>query len=115
MEFLIEDTYPNATDVNRILSSVDWAAWIFAPGLPPITADFTTVASNGSAALADAFIKLAGKSSPDNYTKFNSYYSNLKIIFLERLAVQKDKLTLDILKKVDADYNLTSTVDPECK
>lgn len=114
-EVFVEDTYPNSTDVNRILSSVDWAAWIFAPGLPPITADFTTVASNGSAALADAYITLAGKSSPDNYTKFNSYYSNLKVIFLERLAVQKDKLTLDILKKVDADYNLTGTVDPECK
>jgi len=34
---------------------------------------------------------------------------------LEALASQQDKLTLDILKKVDADYNLTGTVDPECK
>merc|ERR1711990_9584 len=100
---------------NTILGSVDWDAWIYQPGLPPIHHDFTTVDSNASAALADAYIVLAGKSSPDNYTKFNDYYSNLKVIFLERLALRIDDVTVDILTKIDADYNLTNTPDPECK
>jgi leukotriene-A4 hydrolase len=39
----------------------------------------------------------------------------LKVIFLERLNIQYDLLTVEILAKIDADYNLTSTVDPECK
>ena len=86
-EVFVEDTYPDSTDVNRILASVDWASWIYAPGLPPVQSDFTTKASNDSAALADGYIYFAGESSPANYTAFNSYYSNLKVVFLERLAI----------------------------
>jgi len=66
--------------------------------------------------LADNYIELEGNESPDNFEVFiNDYYSNLKVIFLERLNIQYDKVTIDILAKIDSDYNLTLTVDPECK
>lgn len=55
-EVFVEDTYDNATEVNRILASVDWDTWVFAPGLPPVHLDFTTKSSNESAALADEYI-----------------------------------------------------------
>lgn len=98
------------------MGAVDWDAWIYQPGLPPVHLDFTTKQSNESSDLADAYIALGGSSSPDNFEVFiNDYYSNLKVIFLERLNIQYDNVTPEILAKIDADYNLTSTVDPECK
>lgn len=112
-EDFVEDNF-NATETNRILGSVDWDAWIYAPGLPPVQLDFTTKASNASADLAREYIKLGGKSSPANFKDFLDYYSNLKVIFIETLAASEE-LTPEILARVDADYNLTNTVDPECK
>jgi leukotriene-A4 hydrolase len=113
-EFFIEDNF-NQTETNRILGTVNWDAWIYTPGLPPVTLDFTTPASDGASALADEYIQLAGQSSPADYQKYFDYYSNLKVIFLERLYERIDDLTPEILQKVDSDYNLTQTVDPECK
>jgi leukotriene-A4 hydrolase len=113
-EDFVEDNY-NATETNRILAAVDWDAWIYTPGLPPVHLDFTTRQSNESSALADGYIALNGSASPENYTNFFDYYSNLKVIFLERLNTEYDKVTPEILAKIDADYNLTVTVDPECK
>lgn len=115
-ERYVENTYVTAADVNRILGAVDWDAWIYQPGLPPVHLDFTTTASNQSSELADQYIALKGDSSPENYADFiDHYYSNLKVIFLERLSIRKDDVTLAILQKIDADYNLTATVDPEVK
>lgn len=41
--------------------------WVTAPGLPPVTLDFTTVKLNESSALADSYIFLGGASSPADY------------------------------------------------
>lgn len=66
--------------------------------------------------MADKYIELAGNSSPDNKDNFiNIYYSNLKVIFIERLLTQSSTVTTAILTKIDADFNLTNTVDPEIK
>jgi len=76
--------------------------------------DFTTKQSNESAAIADEYVKLGGKSSPENFKNFFDYYSNLKVIFIEQLASHSN-LSVDVIARIDADYNLTHTVDPECK
>jgi hypothetical protein len=39
----------------------------------------------------------------------------LKVIFLERLALKNTTFNSTLLVKIDADLNLTNTVDPECK
>jgi len=110
----VEATF-NETEQMRILKAVDWKAWIMTPGPPPVQLNFSTKAGDEAIALADEYIKLAGKKSPDDYMNYTKYYSNLKVIFLERLASQQKNLTLEILEKVDADLNLTTTLDPECK
>lgn len=56
-EDFVEDKF-NQTEVNTILAQVNWDAWIYEPGLPPVKLDFTTVESNASVALADEYIKL---------------------------------------------------------
>jgi len=110
----IEDNF-NATDTNRILSSVDWDTWIYQPGLPPVYLDFTTRESNFSSSLADQYVSFGGRESPEDYQNFtNDFYSNLKVVFLERLSLNPD-VNLAVLLKIDEDYNLTLTRDPECK
>lgn len=86
-ENFVEDMF-NATETNRILASVDWDAWIFKPGPPPVQLDFTTKASNESAQLADDYIKLGGKSSPENAKDWDGWYSNLKVVFINRLLAR---------------------------
>jgi leukotriene-A4 hydrolase len=97
-----------------IKSMVDWDAWVHAPGLSPVWQDFTTLALNSSHALADAYIKAGGQSTPENYTEYKNYESNVKSIFLDRLRVNKD-ITTDIIARIDADLDITGTLDPECK
>lgn len=80
-----------------------------------MTLDFSTKESTEASALADSYIALGGKSAPANYKDFFNYYSNLKVIFIERLTTEISKVDLDILTLLDKDYNLTQTVDPECK
>ena len=89
--------------------------WVTQPGLPPVTLDFTTVQLNESSSLADDYIFLGGASSPANYTDFYDYYSSLKVVFVERLITRIADVTIPILEKIDVDYTLTGTVDPEVK
>lgn len=85
------------------------------PGPAPVYLDFTTKELNASSDLADAYIKLGGSGSPSNYTDFNDWYSNLRVVFLERLATRRSDVNAAILTKVDEDYNVTHTLDPEMK
>lgn len=100
---------------RRIIKAVDWETWIKKPGLAPVHLDFTTKALNESSALADEYITLGGASSPANYKDYLDFYSGLRVIFLERLNTREDAVSLEVLQKVDADLDVTSTLDPECK
>jgi len=71
---------------------------------------------NESSDLADEYIALNGTASPDNYTDYNTWYSSLRQVMLQRLNSRMNQgLTIEIMDKVDADLNVTNTVDPECK
>jgi leukotriene-A4 hydrolase len=66
--------------------------------------------------LADQYITLAGKSSPALFKDYlDQYYSALRVIFLQQLNTRFADVDLEIMAKVDADYNVTGTEDPECK
>ena len=95
--------------------AIDWESWIYKPGGAPVPLDFSTKESNQAADLALAYIKLNGTSSPVNFTQYNSYYSNLKVVFHDTLLNNYDKVNTAILKKIDADLNCTSEADPEVR
>jgi len=113
-ETFVEFNY-NASQAQSILSRMDWDAWVHSPGLPPVQLDFTTPKLIESSSLADEYIELGGASSPDNYTHFMDYYSNLKVVFIERLNTRIAEVDLAILERIDNDLNITHTIDPECK
>jgi hypothetical protein len=88
---------------------------MFKAGLPPVTADFTTPEGTQSADLALAYIALNGTGSPENFEEYNSYYSNLKVMFHDTLQANMDKVNTAILVKIDADLKVTADIDPEVK
>jgi len=117
-EDYVATKYESAADVNRILKQVHWERWVYEPGLPPVTLDFSTNKSDEARALADKYIELKGASSPENMAVFDDYYSNLKVIFIEQLVSRSltgTDVTKEVITRIDGDYNLSSTVDPEIK
>lgn len=89
-----------------------------------MTLNFITEDITEAKELALAYIANGGnETSPDNYTKYNDWYSSLKVVFLEQLLEKlpvngtpaAGDVTLQILEKVDKDLSVTMTEDPECK
>lgn len=110
----LANNYDEAT-ATQIATDMHYVEWVTAPGLPPVTLDFTTADLNQSSALADDYIFLGGASSPANYTEFDDYYSSLQVVFIERLKARIDDVNLAILEKIDVDLTVTGTLDPEVK
>ena len=104
-----------AEQADKIKQAMNWTAWVHEPGLAPVWQDFTTPQLNESSALADQYIQLAGASSPAGFADYQTWYSSLKVIFLNRLLARVNDTTIAILEKIDSDLNVTNTLDPECK
>ena len=105
----------SADKVKEINSQIDLDKWIFAPGKIPVQLDFYTSEVDEAKALAREYIKLGGKSSPAGFEKFNEYFSSLKCIFVQELIDNISSVNYDIIQKIDLDFGLTKTLDPEVK
>lgn len=53
------DSY-TSTKTKDIIKKIDWTTWIQGPGLPPITANFTTSTEVAALKLANDYIALGG-------------------------------------------------------
>jgi leukotriene-A4 hydrolase len=99
-EFFVEYEIPglSAEQVNAILGAMDWSTWLYQPGLPPVQLDFSTPEGDQSASLALQYIALNGTGSPENITEtYNTYYSNLKVVFHDTLQANTHMLNTAIL------------------
>lgn len=110
-ETFVNETFENATD---IINATQWDLWVYEPGLPPVTLDFRTNALEEAQALATAYAKLRGESSPDNYTIFFDFFSSQKLGFVQELA-GIETIDVDLLAYIDSDLNLTTIADPFVK
>ena len=113
-EKIVNDNF-EPDEAEKLKNAMDWDAWIYGPGLAPVWQDFTTPQLNESSALADEYIQLGGQSSPSNYSDYLTWYSSLKVVFLNRLLARVNDTTVPVLQKIDSDLNVTETVDPDCK
>ena len=116
-EFFVENMIPDLTSkqVNDILAAMDWSQWLYETGLSPVPLDFSTPESDQSTALALDYIARNGTSSPDNFSAYFTYYSNLKVVFHDTIQNNKAKVNTAILARIDADLNCTGDIDPEVK
>jgi leukotriene-A4 hydrolase len=112
-EFLSEEYTQKQKD--SILGQIDFDAWMFNPGMPPVVPDFHTPEIDEAKQLALEYIKLDGKDSPKDYEKFNKYFSSLQCIFVQELINNMDSVSPSVLSKIDEDYSLTTINDPEVK
>jgi leukotriene-A4 hydrolase len=58
---------------------------------------------------------MTGKASPENFTDYLAWKSNVRVIFLSQLEAEEESVSLEIIELIDSDLNITETVDPECK
>jgi len=49
--------------------------------LSPVPLNFTTAIANEAAELGNGFVNLNGTGAPADYEVYNTFYSNLKVIF----------------------------------
>ena len=57
-----------------------------------------------------------GTASPtDALSEYQSYYSNLKVVFHDTLQNNYDLVNTAILERIDADLNCTGEIDPEVR
>ena len=105
----------SSDDINRILKAVDWDTWVYEPTLAPEPLNFNTPNSDQATQLALGYIALNGTGSPENYTAYLGYYSNLKVIFQDALAANIDKVNQAILERIDNDYNCTGDKNPRVR
>jgi len=83
--------------------------------LAPVTLDFSTPNSTESAQLALDYIALNGTGHPEKYADYFGYDSNTRVVFHDTLQGNYDQVNLAILIQVDADYDVSNTIDPEVK
>ena len=103
-------------EVNDILAASNFNTWIFESALPPEgTFNFSTPEADDAEQLALDYIALGGASSPANKDDYNSFYSNLKVVFYNTLQANIDQVDIALLTLIDANYDTTNDPDPEVK
>jgi len=108
----INENFDNST-ATEINGKIDWEAWVKGPGLAPVTLNFTTPGMIESQSIADTYLET--KETPSNVKDFDGFYSSLKVVFIERLIKKKSQVDVGLMEKIDADLNITNTVNPELK
>lgn len=100
-----------------ILESVDWHAWLFTPGMPPVENNFDKTLAVACETLADKWdVYRDTESLTEAFSKseFDAFNSNQKVMFFEKLLA-KDPFTPTLLKKLDSIYLLSSINNAEIK
>ena len=109
----VYENFDNATAAD-ILVKTDWDTWVFEPGLPPVTLNFTTAALTNAQILAQEYLALQGESSPMNYTVFLDFMASQKVAFVQTLA-ESGQVTAAIMEYIDMDLNVTAATNPDVK
>lgn len=100
---------------EMVINQTDWDKWVLEPGSPPIASNFTTLLLSDSEALANEYIVLKGLSSPENYTKYNSFLPIQQLAFVQALTDAGNQTNAEILAIIDQDLNMTMTINAPIK
>ncbi|KAL4509919.1 hypothetical protein ABPG72_010112 [Tetrahymena utriculariae] len=109
-EYLILNNPRKAT---KILTQIDWNAWINGVGLPPVILNFTTPIVPETQQLAKDYISFNGTASPSNFEFFNQISLNAKTIFLQYLFDNLSLVNIAIIQRIDQDYQLSNSTNME--
>lgn len=112
----IETYWLNSNRVNQLLSTVQYAPWIYSTTPDPTGfLDFNNSASWNATQLAQGFISGGGATAPTNAAIiYNGYYANQKVVFMQTL-LQSFSTNLAIITMVDNTLNCTAETNPEVR
>ncbi|EGG17423.1 leukotriene A4 hydrolase [Cavenderia fasciculata] len=98
------------------IAVVDWETWFNAPGLPHTCCKFESKLADTAKELAKKWISTKGEGF-NNDSEFKQFNSAQIILFLDTLITEteKEKLSVDVLEKIDNLYKLSETKNSEYK
>ena len=80
--------------------SVDWQSWLYAPGMPPITHDFSTQ-------LEEQSRQLANQQSPPTNEQLNSLNPKQVVYFFNLLINNQTTVNYDYIKQLDQQCDMS--------
>lgn len=102
-------------DKVDILNKVDWTAWMFTPGMPPVKPQYDTTMADACIALSQRWIKAKDQDlNSFNKSDVKTLSSHQLIEFLS-LLLHEDLLPLAHVKRMQEVYDLNSIMNSEIR
>uniref|UniRef100_A0A3P8UG66 Leukotriene A-4 hydrolase n=1 Tax=Amphiprion percula TaxID=161767 RepID=A0A3P8UG66_AMPPE len=96
-------------DKVDVLNKVDWNAWMFTPGMPPVKPQYDTTLADACIALSQKWIKVKPKPG------FVLTLSSHQLIEFLSLLLHEDALPLTRVKKMQEVYDLNACMNAEIR
>lgn len=107
--------YKHFSDKEDILNDVDWNAWFYAPGMPPVKPDYDTRLLQKCTDLSDAWLK-AGENDLAQFSASDiADFSSSQIQEFIAILVQKEPLPVTKIEKLNEIYKFNETSNCEIK
>eukprot|EP00474_Spongospora_subterranea_P009862 CRZ10320.1 hypothetical protein [Spongospora subterranea] len=103
-----QDVQENFASEPVKLSEIDWEAWLYSPGMPPVEPKF----DQSMLSVVDAAARSWADSCPCDLSKFTS---SQIVIFLDCLLEKSSKLNISLLEKIEAKCHFTEQCNAEIK
>ncbi|KAM7367457.1 hypothetical protein PAMP_015357 [Pampus punctatissimus] len=102
-------------DKVEVLNKVDWTAWMFTPGMPPVKPQYDTTMADTCISLSQRWIKASDQDlNSFNESDVKTLSSHQLIEFLS-LLLHKDPLPLTHVKRMQEVYDLNSCMNSEIR
>lgn len=102
-------------DKVDVLNKVDWNAWMYTPGMPPVKPQYDTTLADACIALCQRWIKAKERDLEGFQESDIKALSSHQIIEFLSLLLQEDPLPLTHVKKMQDIYNLNSYRNSEIR
>uniref|UniRef100_A0A8P4K842 Peptidase M1 leukotriene A4 hydrolase/aminopeptidase C-terminal domain-containing protein n=1 Tax=Dicentrarchus labrax TaxID=13489 RepID=A0A8P4K842_DICLA len=102
-------------DKVDILNKVDWNAWMFTPGMPPVKPQYDTTLADACIALAQRWIKAKDQDLSSFKSSDVKTLSSHQLIEFLSLLLQEERLPLTHVKKMQEVYDLNAYMNSEIR
>lgn len=98
------------------IKNVDWQAWLYSPGMPPVIPRYDTSLAGICDAIKDKLVKWnENEEVPVDAAEFNKLTTDQKIYLLQALLDLPEPLSLGKIKKLETTYALADVKNAELK
>ncbi|KAK5877208.1 hypothetical protein CesoFtcFv8_026474 [Champsocephalus esox] len=102
-------------DKVDVLNQVDWDAWMFTPGMPPVKPQYDTALADACIALSQRWIKAAEQDLSSFQASDMKPLSSHQVIEFLSLLLQEAALPLTHVKKMQEVYDLNASENAEIR